>query len=94
MSEPPVVQRQWEHIVPPAGYTYTEQAQDPDTGEATFKVTCYAPREPDTPILPDATGTWEDWIGRHHVKIDWIYKDGAFDIVDFDMTISLDEEIG
>ena len=88
------VPKQWEHIAPPGGYAYIETTQHPNTGEQTFSVACYAPYEPPAPQIPPASGTWQDKIGAHHVKVEWIYKDGIFDIVDFDLTISLDDKVG
>jgi hypothetical protein len=80
--------QQWVHVVPEGGRVYQELQ------EGEWIVWCTAPTPAPDPELPESSGTWEGDIGVHHIIIDWEYKDGAYNVTDVDVIVSLDEEIG
>ena len=84
----------WEHDCPPDSQIWTELITQPD-GTQFIRVSCDAPGDPpEPPTPPDTTGTAQGTIGDHHYSLDWQYKDGHFHILDLDITLSLDDEIG
>jgi hypothetical protein len=83
----------WTHDCPPDSQIWTELLTI--DGAQVIRVTCDAPGDPPAPPAPpDSAGTVEGVIGSHRYTLDWAYTDGAFQIQDLDLILSLDGEIG